>query len=79
MYELRLEFPGRQQELGVVFLLDSCVTSGLQGSDPHSYMSKPIFNLNFWHFTEHSHQLHRTCSADHMELWKNMVGCDDSF
>lgn len=36
----------RQQELGVVFLWGSLVRFSLQGSDPHSYMSKTIFNFD---------------------------------
>lgn len=37
---------GGQQELSVFFLRAGRVRFGLQGSDPHSDMSKPIFNLN---------------------------------
>lgn len=37
---------GRRQELCVFFLGGSHVRFGLQGTDPHSCMSKPIFNLN---------------------------------
>lgn len=37
---------GGQQELCVFLLRGSRVRLGLQGTDPHSCTSKPIFNLN---------------------------------
>lgn len=71
-------FVGGQQELGVFFLRGSRVRFGLQGTDPHSCMSKPIFNLN-------SFTAFRSGLSDQTGLWimqysyGQMCGSDYSY